>query len=409
MRKALLVACLALLPICLIDLRAAEQPAGKADSAATIVQGNNQFAVDLYGKLQKQEGNLFFSPYSISSALGMTYGGARGDTADQMAATLHFGQDQDKFHPAFGQLVKQINGDGKPRSYELSTANALWLQHDYHFLPDYLKLVNANYGAELREVDFKTATEQTRQAINGWVEKQTKDKIKELFKPGVLDSTSRLVLTNAIYFKGTWASPFLKTATHDEDFHLAADKQVKVPMMHHKAHFGYAETDKLQVLEMTYKGNDLSMVVLLPKKVDGLADLEKSLTTDNLNAWTSKLQKPEVVVALPKFQMTSEFQLNSVLSDMGMKDAFTDKANFGGMSSSRDLYIQAVVHKAFVDVNEEGTEAAAATGVAIGRMSVPIDQPKMFRADHPFVFVIRDVRNGSVLFVGRVMNPKGGA
>ena len=328
-----------------------------------------------------------------------------------MAATLHFSKEQEKLHPAFGQLIKQINGDGKPRGYELNTANALWLQKDYHFLPDFLKLTQTNYGAGLREVDFidDAEREQTRQLINGWVEKQTKDKIKELLKRGVLDDRTRLVLTNAIYFKGKWNSAFKKEASRDEPFFLAADKKTNTPMMHQQAVFAYTATDNLRVLEMAYEGKDLSMVVLLPNKVDGLAELEKSLTAENLRTWIGKLGKSEVEVTLPKFQMTSEFQLNKALSDMGMKDAFIDgKANFRGMSSSRDLFIAAVIHKAFVDVNEEGTEAAAATAVLMPKNGdgIPIPRPLVFRADHPFLFLIRDVRNGSVLFLGRVMNPK---
>ena len=374
-----------------------------------LVQGNNRFALELYAKLREKDGNLFFSPYSISTALGMTDAGARGNTAKQMAATLHFTQFQDMLHPVFGLVIKQINGDGKPRGYELYTANALWLQSDYHFLPGFRKLIKGNYGAELREVDFKGATEETRQTINAWVEKQTKDKIKELLKPGILDELTRLVLTNAIYFKGNWASQFKKEATRDEPFLVAADKKVNVPMMHQKADFKYFDTAKLQLLEMPYEGKDLSMVVLLPKEVDGLADLEKSLTMTKLQDWLDRLHKSEVEVALPKFQATSEFRLDKALIDMGMKDAFDiGKADFSGMSSSRDLYIKAVVHKAFVDVNEEGTEAAAATAVVMvdpkGLRLTP-----SFRADHPFLFLIRDTRYGSILFLGRVMNPKAGS
>ena len=366
-RVSCLIACLLILPAMILALGLhAEEPAAKPDPAVgRLVQGNNQFALDLYAKLRTQDGNLFFSPYSISTALGMTYAGARGETAEQMATTLHFGKDQEKLHPAFSQLIKQINGDGKPRGYELYTANALWLQNDYHFLPEFLKLTKTNYGAELREVDFVKATEQARLTINGWVEKQTKDKIKELFKPGILDQTTRLVLTNAIYFKGNWASPFKKEITRDEPFLTAADKKVDVPMMQQIGTFNYLQSDNLQLLEMEFGGKELSMVVLLPKQVDGLADLEKNLTAEKLQAWFSKLHKANVLVFLPRFKTTSEFQLNGTLSDMGMKRAFDPAADFSGMTGSRDLHISAVVHKAFVDVNEEGTEAAAATGVAM--------------------------------------------
>jgi serpin B len=391
-----------------LGVAAEEKPAGaKPDPAVqAVAQGNNRFALDLYAQLREREGNLFFSSYSISSALAMTYAGARGDTAAQMASTLHFGKDPDALHPAFGKLIKQIQGDGKPRAYALHTANALWLQADYRFLPDYLALVQAHYQAELRDVDFKKDAEQVRQTINAWVEKQTRDKIKELFKPGTPNPLSRLVLTNAIYFKGNWATQFKKEATRDEPFLLAGGQKVNAPLMRQTGDFPYHETEQLQVLELPYEGKDLSMVVVLPRKVDGLAGVEKALTAANLDGWLGKLRKTEVVVFLPRFQTTAEFQLNGVLSQMGMKDAFVDgKADFSGMNGSRDLFIQAVVHKAFVDVNEEGTEAAAATGVVIGITSARITPT--FRADHPFLYLIRDTRNGSILFLGRVTNPRG--
>ncbi len=246
------------------------------------MQGNTKFALELYARLRTKDGNLFLSPYSISSALAMTYGGARGQTAEEMAKTLHFELFGEKLHPAFGALIKEVNGEGKEkRGYQLSTANALWGQKDYPFQADFLKLNKDNYGAGLNDVDFIGAAEDARKSINTWVEKETKDKIKDLIKPGVLTTDTRLVLTNAIYFKSDWASQFKKDVTRDEAFFIAADKQVKTPMMHQKGQFNYHETAALQVLEMPYVGKELSMVVLLPKKKDGLADLEKSMTADN--------------------------------------------------------------------------------------------------------------------------------
>ena len=297
----------------------------------------------------------------------------------------------------------------KKGGYQLSVANALWGQKGYGFLPAFLKLVRSNYGAPLNEVDFVGATEAARKTINDWVEKETRDKIKDLIKPGVLDSLTTLVLTNAIYFKGDWASQFNEDVTKDAPFTLSAAEKVDVPMMNQKGDFGYMETEGFQALELPYAGDDLSMVVFLPRKVDGLKGFEKMLTMENLRRWISNLRKQKVIVFLPRFKMTSAFRLGQALKSLGMIDAFTlVAADFSGMNGSRDearrLYIQAVIHKAFVDVNEEGTEAAAATAVVAAESVRPA--PPVFRADHPFFFLIRDNRTGSLLFLGRVMNPQ---
>jgi serpin B len=368
-----------------------------------VVRGNSEFAVELYGKLKDTEGNLFLSPYSISTALAMAYAGARGQTAEQMAKVLNFPVNE-QFHKTFGEIIRQLNASGEKGGFELVVANALWGQKDYKFLPDYLTLVKTNYDGNLEQVDFKTQTEEARKTINAWVESKTRDKIKELIKPGSLDLMTRLVLTNAIYFKGKWASQFKPERTQDAPFTLLTGEKVTVPMMSQKEHFGYAETNDIQVLELPYVNNDLSMVVLLPKELDGVKDLEKKLTFDNLTGWLSQLRKREVDVFFPRLKMTSEFELAKVLGEMGMPDAFSGNADFSGMTGTRDLFISAVVHKAYVDVNEEGTEAAAATGV-IMRLTAVEPPPPVFRADHPFVFLIRDNHTGSILFIGRTENP----
>ncbi|MCK4293245.1 MAG: serpin family protein [Planctomycetes bacterium] len=394
-----------------------------------VVEGNNKFALALYAKLRAQEGNLFFSPYSISTALAMTYAGARGKTAAQMAQTLRFpmepyktldsnnqgrpfyqieekGMSVEHLAAAFGELQKGLKADPKKKGYELSVANALWGQEGYEFLDEFLELVEANYDGRLGEVDFAGATETARKTINAWVEKKTKDKIKELLKPGVLNRLTRLVLTNAIYFKGNWDSQFKKAATQPAPFTLTDGKKVNVPMMNQTEKFKYAEAESFQALELPYVDNELSMVILLPKETDGLSELEKTFTAKNLSEWLKKLQKRKVIVSVPKFKMTSQFSLAAVLKSMGMTDAFVpDAADFSGINGRKDLFISAVIHKAFVEVNEEGTEAAAATGVVIGVTSMPA-RPPVFRADHPFLFLIRDNRTDSILFVGRVMNPK---
>ncbi len=348
--------------------------------------------------------NLFFSPYSISTALAMTYAGARGDTEKEMAQVLHFQVPQDRLPSAFASVMAKLHS--QQEGNRLRIANRLWGQQGYDFLPEFLRVTREQYKAELALQDFATKTEEARKTINAWVEKQTEEKIKDLIPPGVLDQMTRLVLTNAIYFKGKWASQFDKKATQEAPFKLTSTKTVSMPMMHRRDSFKYGTMDDAQILELPYVGDELSMLIILPKAVDGLADVEKRLTPANLGGWLSALRKQEVNVYLPRFTMTSQFQMNGVLKSMGMSSAFTpDAADFSGMDGKRDLFISAVIHKAFVDVNEEGTEAAAATGVVMRAKAARITPE--FRADHPFVFLIRDNGTGAILFVGRVVNPKG--
>jgi len=376
-----------------------------ADRAA-VVEGNNAFAIDLYGQLRTQSGNLFFSPDSISTALAMTYAGARGDTATEMAKTLHFTLPPLRLHSAMGSLLGDLNAphDG----YQLRMANALWAQQGHAFLDDFLKLTKSDYGAGFKQVDFKDATEAARLTINQWVEQQTDDKIKDLLQPGVLSSRTRLVLTNAIYFKGDWQTQFDKAQTRDEDFHLSAAQNVKASMMHREGGFNYFDGGTFQILEIPYKSAELSMIVLLPKDVGGMFALEQSLTAPNTRQWLGQLRPvPKVIMTLPKFKMTQQFELQDTLGAMGMTLAFDAHADFSGMTGNREFYISAAIHKAYIDVNEEGTEAAAATAVVMRSMMARMQQPAppVFRADHPFIFLIRDNRSGGILFMGRVTDP----
>jgi len=402
--------------------------AGSSDDVKQVAAGNNRFALQLYQKLQTEGGNLFLSPYSISTALAMVYAGARGETREQMAQVLSLAtagespsaaggsstatppagrpMTQEQVAQAFGKIIKDLNARGAGDKYELRVANALWGQRDYKFLPDFMTLVEREYGGKLQQVDFVKAAEQVRQTINTWVEKQTNGKITNLISPGVLDAMTRLVLTNAIYFKGNWVNQFEEDQTQDGPFTLTETTTVQVPMMNQQARFGYAETDTLQVLEMSYTGEGLTMVVLLPKKTDGIAELGKELTADNLVQWLGQIRQREVIVSVPKFKMTSKFSLGQVLQSMGMTDALSDKADFSGMTGNRELFLSAVIHQAYVDVNEEGTEAAAATGAVMSVTSIGPGQTPVFRADHPFLFLIRDKKTDSILFLGRVMNPK---
>jgi serpin B len=372
-----------------------------------IVQGDNHFAVDLYAELDHEQAgnNLFFSPTSISLALAMAAGGARGATESEMADVLHLSADLAQAHAHYHQLLEQWNSAGEKRPYQLHVANRLWGLKGYPIRAEFLDLTRQQYGAEMKLVDFAQPVVASRE-INRWVEQQTNDKIKDLIPPSSLDARTRLVLTNAVYFKGNWVHPFDKKNTRDEDFTTASQQKTKTPLMHRKSSAGYAEDETLQALEIPYAGADLSMVVLLPKKSDGLPDLEKAVTLDKLTLLISKLRVREVDVYLPKFKMETSFSLKATLQAMGMKRAFSGDADFSGISSTEHLYISDVIHKAFVDVNEEGTEAAAATGVPMRAMAVRRPTPvPVFRADHPFLFMIRDTKAGSVLFLGRLTAP----
>jgi len=384
-------------------------PAPSISGPPRAADSVNAFAFDLYGHVRGEGGNLFFSPYSISSALAMTWAGARGQTAAEMAKTLALPQgaatQPERVHAAFAALMKSLN-DPKA-AYELTVANALWGQKGYAFQASFLDLLDAHYGAGLREVDFARDAEGARQTINRWVEKETRDKIKDLIPAGALPPLTRLVLTNAIYFKGTWRYPFGKDDTKDEPF-FAPGGTVQVPMMRDTKHFQYTDAKTHHVLELPYKGGDLAMVLLVPKAKDGLPAVEKALAAEALAAWIGNLKHERVRVRLPRFKLTWRCMMAKVLSKMGMPRAFDpEQAEFQGINGGREpLWIGEVIHKAFVDVNEEGTEAAAATAVVMLGSAAPAKGPIEVRCDRPFVFLIRDTRSGAILFLGRVVNPK---
>lgn len=373
------------------------------DEQSGIAVGNNQFASDLYKVLSKEEGNLFFSPFSIRTALAMTYGGARGNTAAQMAQVLSFPTNQKKFHPEMGTFIKELNESGSKKSFQLNIANALWGQTGYKFLSEFLLLTRDNYGAKFSKLDFIHQTEEARQTINNWAERKTRGKIKNLIPKGIISPLTRLVLTNAVYFKGTWEVQFDKENTRDGVFILDSGGSVDAPfMIHEKVKFKYLENARFQALEMPYEGDRLAMTIFLPKENYGLAKFEKSMTAGKLSAWIAAFKETELYVSIPRFKTTLFFRLDNVLKKMGMVDAFSMwLADFTGMAAKRELFIRAVVHKAFVNVNEEGTEAAGSTGVIIDLKAVST----MFIADRPFVFMVRDVETGAILFFGRMVNP----
>jgi len=370
-----------------------------------VVRGNSAFALDIHRRLKETEGNLFFSPYSISTALAMTYAGARGETEARMARVLHITLDQEQLHPAVAALDSMIADVEKWGGVQLKVANALWPQQGYAFLEDYLTLLKTHYGVNVTPLDYRDE-ETARQTINAWVEEKTAEKIRDLIQPGVLDALTRLVLTNAIHFKGTWAHQFDKALTKDAPFWVTPTETVEAPMMAQKREFRYAERGQLQILELPYLGDDLSLIVLLPRAVDGLTELEERLTVDRLWDWTVLLRMQEVDVLLPKYRLEYRIELADMLRSMGMTDAFdANEADFSGMDGRMHwMSISAVIHQAFVDVNEEGTEAAAATAVAMQFIGVP-SPPPTFRADHPFLFLILENFTRSILFLGRVTNP----
>ncbi len=380
-----------------------EMAKGKDPDVVEVVKGNNEFALEMYSVLAKQEGNIVFSPYSASTALAMTYGGARGNTEKQIKDTMRFPFDQEKFHPAYGELMYDLNKRGGKGRFELVTANRLWVMHGYKYNQAFLDLSQKHYSSGLEVVDFSDPLE-TSGIINRWVAKNTKNKIKDLVKPSDIGPATLLALTNAVYFKGKWENSFKKEATTNIDFHISRDKTVKADMMRQKSDFRYGDFKNVKVLEMPYEGDSISMLLVLPSDIEGLANFEKNIDPDILSMWMSVIEKREVDVWLPRFKLNTEFVLNDTLETMGMTDAFDPAtADFSAITKSERLYISIVKQKAFIDVNEEGTEAAAATFVGLQRTSISMSN--IFRADRPFFYMILDRQSGGILFMGRVVDP----
>ena len=402
---------LALLPLLSLVVFAGEP----APEAVPVVTGNTAFACDLYGRLSGGDGNLFLSPHSISACLGMTRAGAAGATAVQMDEVFHFPADGlgAGFKALDSALAAPLVRDGYGRdakqipAYEIAIANRLFGQRGYAFKPAFLGQMKDDYGAGLEQLDIQSDPSAARSRINGWVEDQTRDRIKDLLPEGTPAPDTRLVLVNAIYFKSSWREPFRERATIDAPFHKADGTDVDARQMRRTAHFGYLGNESLQVLEMPYREGAMSMLVVLPRARDGLAAVEAGLTPDAIDGWVRGLKRAKVAVQFPKYEYTSSFDLTTTLGAMGMHDAFSaTKADFSGMTEEEPLFIGIVVHKAFVAVDEKGTEAAAATAVAMRAGSMPRpEEPVAFTADRPFLFLIRHRATGAILFLGRVQDP----
>jgi len=376
----------------------------------TLVEGNSEFAWELYKVLKEEDGNLFYSPHSISLALAMTYAGARGETATQMADTMHYLLSQSALHPAFNSLALELSKRGEgaqgkdEKGFRLNIVNAIWGQKDYKFLSNYLDLLAVNYGAGLRVLDFIKDPNASRITINDWVSDQTEGRIKDLIPEGSITPLTRLVLTNAIYFNAAWLSPFEKEATTNGIFHLVNGTNVTVPMMRNTEHYGYMKSGNTLAVELPYDGSELSMVILT-NTTGKFSDFEKTLTFPTVKAILDELSYTRIALTIPKFEFESQFGLKETLRAMGMVVPFEPgKADFTGIATLENLQIDDVIHKAFVSVDEAGTEAAAATAVIVGTTSMPAE-PVAVTLDQPFIFLIRDIQTGAILFIGRVMNP----
>jgi serpin B len=379
-----------------------------------LAADNNTFAFQLYQRLRANKGNLFLSPYSISTALAMTYAGARGQTAREMADTLRFYLPPEELHPAFNALGMELASRGagamgrRGKPFRLHIANAMWALTGHPFLPSFLDLLSQQYDAGVRLLDFARDPEACRVTINDWVSQETEQKIAELVPRGILDHATAFVLTNAIYFDAAWLQPFAAEATGPESFYLLGGRQITVDMMHKTAEFAYTEGENYQALDLPYSGNELAMLILLPAS-GRFDEFDSSCDAAHVGPIIAKLGLRRVMLTMPKFKFESAFSLKQTLSDMGMRTAFMfPAADFSGMDGEHVIYLTAVLHKALVRVDEEGTEAAAATAV-VGRMggAGPSARPIEFTADRPFIFLIHDRKTGAILFLGRVLDPRG--
>lgn len=380
------------------------------DNLKELVRGNNQFAFELYEHIKNTSKNIFFSPYSISSALGMTFAGTKGYTEEEIAKTLHFNIDQIKTHQSFYKLNKVFDDIQTNGHVKLSVANSIWLQNSISILQSYLDLTSKYYAGTIKLVDFNRNAENARQTINKWIENKTNSKITDLLQSGDVTSDTELVLCNAIYFKGNWCGKFDKADTKELTFYLDKGGSIKCPTMNKIDHYKCHQFDGFSAISVPYNGRKLSMVIFLPDNPNGLLEFEERFTSENVKNWVDYIENLETIkvdLKMPKFKMTRSIGLSKTLQNMGVKRIF-ENADLTGISKNANLQVTDVIHKAFVEVNEEGTEAAAATVVFVGKTCCAPKreaEPVKFYADHPFVFMIRENSTGSILFMGKIANP----
>ncbi|MGC4122633.1 MAG: serpin family protein [Myxococcales bacterium] len=383
-------------------------PSVPAADAQALVEGNTAFAADLFKSTAKVE-NAMVSPHSVSLALAMTWAGAKGETETAIAEAMRFTLPQDRFHPAFDALDVALASrgqnaqgkDGKP--FRLKIGNAAWGEETFDFVPAYLDTLAVNYGAGINLVDFVGQSEAARLTINDWVAQQTEDRIKDLLAPGSVDATTRLVLTNAVYFNAAWKTKFEANDTHAAAFHLADGSSKNVDTMNGEIGGRYGETADFIAAELPYDGDEIAMTLVMPK-TGTLASYEAGLDGQKIASIVAALHSETLLIHLPRFGFEWKTSLAQALSGLGMGIAFTEAADFSGIHAGGGLLISDVIHQTFVKVDEAGTEAAAATAVVVGTTSMPQGREVAF--DRPFLFFVRDVPTGAVLFVGHVYDPK---
>lgn len=391
-------------------LRRDASPEVSAEDIEALVAGNNAFAFDLYHRIVRKESNIIFSPYSISQALAMAYAGAKGNMASEMAESLHFGLPQKRLHAAMNALDRKLAGTGgdllgkSGEEFELHVSNAMWGQRGHKFLPEFLDLLAANYGAGLQLVDFATSPEKAREAINRWAERETKGTIREIVPPGGINRSTQMAIANAVYFEAKWLYEFDKSATRNERFYLLDGQVVRVPMMSQTRSFLYGEGKGYGMVELPYVGEEFAMIIILPDK-GNFEDFESELDEERWSEMVAQMEEIEVVLSMPKFEYESALDLKSPLSEMGMPSAFIPQAaDFSGMDGTRDLSIGQIAHKAWISADEVRTKATAVTAFFTIIGAIPRTQV-VFMVDRPFIYVIRHRPTGSILFMGRVMNP----
>jgi len=383
-------------------------PAPAVRETQSFADGNNDFALAMYRQLRTSPGNLFFSPFSIRTALGMVLAGARGETAVQMRKALRIASPDEALHAAFGEAVQELNAVSGEDS-EMAVANSLWGQEGVPLLPDFLELCSRHYGGVLNVVDFRNGAE-TARVMNQWVEDRTRQKIRNIIPPGSVDATTRMVLLNAVYFNGKWAQPFREDSTQDAPFYLEGGGEVQAPLMYQRGGMRYLQASRFQAVELSYRAGNVSMLVFLPNRRDGLRDLEEALTPSLLRDTVEEMVTQEIDLVLPRFKIAPQgVEVGGPLDTLGMSLAFdSSRADFSGVNGREPAedgswFLSHICHKALVETNEVGTEAAAST--ALWMVLSISGRPPVVRADHPFLFAIRDSKSGAILFLGRVADP----